>query len=392
MTKQRSSRRVCHLTSVHRADDVRIFAKECRTLARAGYQVHLVAVAAQDGTRDGVVVHNAGRRRGGRLRRMSAAVWSIYRFAVELDAELYHLHDPELLPTGVMLLGAGKRVVYDSHEDLPRDLLSKRYLGRARRLLSRPVELLENEACRRLSAIVAATPTIGDRFAAVNPRTIVVNNFPLIDEFAGSSRVEWADRARRIAYVGGISSHRGIAEAVEAMAQLPADLEGTLDLAGTFADSALREALTRTAGWRRVKEHGVLDRDGIRRLLLSARAGLVGFHPTPAQLAAQPIKMYEYMAAGIPVIASDFPLWRDLVAGAECGVLVDPLDPQSIAAAVEFVLMREREAEAMGRRGRELVEARCNWRPEGEKLVRLYDDLLDLRADAEPRTAPESVG
>jgi glycosyltransferase involved in cell wall biosynthesis len=205
---------------------------------------------------------------------------------------------------------------------------------------------------------------------------VLVNNYPLIDEFVSGGDARWSARAASVAYVGGISRHRGIGEAVAAMARLPPGVDGTLDLAGSFADPTLRDALSRTDGWRRVREHGILDREGVRRLLSKARAGLVGFHPTPAQVVAQPIKMFEYMAAGIPVIASDFPLWRRLIEGARCGVLVDPTNASAIASAVQFLLTTHDEAEEMGRRGRRLVEETCNWRLEGEKLVRLYDDLL----------------
>ena len=77
----------------------------------------------------------------------------------------------------------------------------------------------------------------------------------------------------------------------------------------------------------------------------------------------------------MPVVASDFTAWSDIVRSSNCGVLVDPLDARAIARAIGYVLRHPREAEGMGRRGREAVMARYGWEGEGAKLVALYADL-----------------
>jgi glycosyltransferase involved in cell wall biosynthesis len=368
--------RVGVLTSVHPAWDVRIFHKECKALVRAGYDVTLVVPHERDEVAEGIRI-KAVPKPTGRLVRMTCTTWQVYRKAVELDADVYHFHDPELIPVGLLLRARGKRVVYDVHEDVPRSILSKYYLPRwSRSLLARVAEGIEGLTSRAFSALVAATPAIADRHVGRNGNCVVVQNFPLVDEFSSAANEPWSHRAPAVAYVGGISPERGIRQMVEAMGLLPDRLEATLKLAGEFDPPWIRDELVGLPGWNRVEEVGFLDRLRVAEVLGTVQVGLVLFHPYPNHISAQPNKLFEYMSAGIPVIASDFPLWRQIVQGTGCGLLVDPLDPKAIAEAIEYVLTHPEEAEAMGRRGREAVEQHYNWETEERKLLDLYDTLL----------------
>lgn len=365
---------VCHFTSVHPYDDVRIFQKECRSLAAEGFDVHLVAVGGPDATIDGVHVHGVAPAWRSRLGRMARAPWSVAAAVSRIDADIYHFHDPELLPVGLWLRSKGKRVVYDAHEDLPRDLASKRYLGWFRYPMRWPVESVEDFASRRFSAIVTATPFIGKRFSRINSRTVVVNNFPIRDQFLAADALPWTQREATVSHIGVVSAHRGLFQMIEAVEIVAARLEVGLLLVGRVAPSA-RERAMAMPGWRHVRELGQVSRAEVASVLGKTRAGLVIFQPEPNHVNSQPNKLFEYMSAGLPVIASDFPLWKELFTATGCGLLVDPRDPADLAAAIEFVLTRPEEAEAMGRRGREAVVAWCNWETESKKLVKLYDAL-----------------
>jgi glycosyltransferase involved in cell wall biosynthesis len=361
--------RVCHFSSVHRADDVRIAIKECPSLARAGYEMHLVIEATRSGMERGVQVHALPPRPTSRLARMLGSARRAYATARDLDAGLYHFHDPELLPWALALKRSGKRVVYDAHEDVPRDIESKAWIpAPLRQLVGAAFERFEDWAAARVDAVVAATPHIRDRFLEVNPRTVDVNNYPLRDEMAPTSD---AAREPRVCYVGGINRIRGVHEMVRAIERTPFRLA----LAGRFDREAEREVVAGLPGWRQVDELGHLPRAEVARLLATCLAGLVLFHPETNHVNAQPNKLFEYMSAGLPVIASNFPLWREVVEGSGCGLCVDPLDPDGIATAIRWIGDHPKEASKMGRRGREAVVTRYNWDREAAKLVALYRSL-----------------
>ena len=372
--------KIVHLTSVHTAFDVRVFHKECKSLARSGKHVVLIVPHDRDEVVDSVEVKGI-RISGGRLVRMTRTVWSLYREALRQNGDLYHFHDPELIPLGLLLAARGKTVVYDIHEDAPADILHKDYIPRRlRRPLTWSVRKLENAACRRFAGLIAATPTIAKRFHSVNPNTVVVHNFPMLDEIEPKGALPWNERPPVVAYIGSISERRGIREILQALALLPSANPTQMMLAGPFSPEELRTELMRLPGWARVKYFRVLDRPSVANLLSRVRLGLLVLRPEPNFCNAMPIKLFEYMAAGIPVIASNFPLWRQIIGEAGCGLLVDPRDPQAIARAMEYLLSHDAEAEAMGRRGRQAARELYNWNSEERVLLKFYSELLEPSA------------
>lgn len=341
----------------------------------------MVADGLGDACVDGIRIIDVGRSRG-RRDRMLRSTWRVGRAAMALDADVYQLHDPELLPVGLRLRLAGRKVVFDAHEDVPTQLLDKPYLSpRGARLLAASYRLLEKAALGRFDGVLAATALIRDRLSRLQPRTLEVNNFPCTEEFCLASDT---GPREHFCYVGSISAIRGVRELVKACALLRTPAR--LSLAGSFAEPELEAEVARYPGWNRVDALGHLDRQGVAAVMSGAFAGLVTLLPTASYRDALPVKMFEYMAAGIPVIASDFPLWRDIVEGNRCGLCVDPHDPTAIAAAIDFLADQRELAQEMGARGRRAVLERYNWENEAGKLAAFYTDLLA------PQLFPEHPG
>lgn len=365
--------KISHLTSAHPRSDIRILVKMCCSLASANYQVTLVvADGLADELRDGVQIHDVGASKG-RFDRIKNAPNRVFEKAISLQADLYHLHDPELIPIGLKLKRMGKRVVFDSHEDVPKQMLGKPYLNKpALWTLSKVFGAYESWACRQFDGVIAATPFIRDKFLKINLRTVDINNFPLLGEL--DAQMPWADKAVEVCYVGGISIIRGISEVVQAMGLVQSGVR--LNLCGRFSESAVEQACKVMPGWEAVNEHGFVDRAGVRQVLGRSVAGLVTLHPVINYLDALPVKMFEYMAAGIPVIASDFPLWREIVEGNHCGLCVDPINPAVIAKAVDYLVQHPDEARQMGDNGRRAVLEHYNWSMEETRLLAFYKQIL----------------
>ncbi len=308
---------------------------------------------------------------------MTLGVWRLCCAVRAAQPRLVHLHDPELIILGLALKCLGYRVVYDIHEDVPRQVLTKFWLPAiARKPVSWIISGIEWISARVFDAVVPATPEIARRFPS--RKTTIVQNFPIMDELVVTESTPYIERPPHFAYIGGITRIRGIHEMVDAMKYI--NLNGGKDirlrLFGSFQPISLRTQVETAAGWQLVDYLGWANRSQVAQTLNNVRAGLAVLHPTRSYLDAYPTKMFEYMSVNLPVIVSDFPLWRRIVDDAGCGLLVDPLNPRAIADAMQWILDHPAEAEAMGRRGRLAVEKYYNWESEADKLILLYKKLL----------------
>lgn len=362
--------KVAHLTSVHPPFDTRIFHKECTSLVNHIYKVVLIVNHTQEDVVGNIKIRSLIKPIN-RSERITKTIWKVLEYAIDEDAYIYHFHDPELIPIGLILKAKGKKVIYDVHEDVPRQILGKEYIPHiSRRIVSKVTESMENFACKYFDAIVTATPYICDRFFKLGCNAVNINNYPILSELH-IPESNWADKERAVCYVGGIWDKRCIFEMIEAIGSTDA----RLILGGKFAFPKQRDKAITISGWNHVQEVGHLNRTQVAQTLAKSMAGLVLFHPEPNHINAQPNKMFEYMSAGIPVIASNFPLWKEIIEGNKCGICVDPMDPKAIAKAIQWIVDRPNEAKRMGQNGRKAVEEKYNWENEAEKLKALYKEL-----------------
>jgi len=364
--------KICHLTSVHPRYDTRIFYKECRFLAKSGYTVCLIVADGKgDEIIDGIIIYDVGKSKG-RIQRMLLTTKKVFLKAISLNATIYHIHDPELISTGLKLKKRGLNVIFDAHEDLPKQLLSKSYLPKVIRVpLSEFIAQFEKKTCKKFDAIITATPFIREKFLKINKNSIDVNNFPILDEFVKEKTNNL--EKRNICYIGIISKIRGIEELVTAFGIIESNTG--LFLCGDFDEFELKGKVENLSGWSKVKYLGFVDRGKVRKVLSHSLAGVVTFLPEPNHTESQPNKIFEYMSAGLPVICSNFPLWRQIVEGNKCGICVDPLNPREISAAIDFFVNNPEIAQEMGKNGRMAIEQYYNWELEEKKLLELYSKI-----------------
>ncbi|MCB0355975.1 MAG: glycosyltransferase family 4 protein [Bdellovibrionales bacterium] len=365
--------KICHISSVHPPFDVRIFHKEACSLQRAGYDTYMVVSGAESQINKGVQVIGVEDPAKGRWHRMTEHSKYVIEQAKKVQADIYHLHDPELLPYAIELKKMGAKVIYDSHEDLPRQTMSKNYIPKLiRPFVALGLKYYENYIAKNIDAIVSATDSIRDRFNGLNKNIIVVNNFPFIEEL--KVKTLQATKERAVCYVGSVARMRGAIEIVKAVG-LANNVK--LFLAGAINEPGLRDDMAKQPGWNNVEELGFVPREEVAKIMAKSLAGLVALYPEPNHLKSIPIKMFEYLSASIPIICSDFPHWRRLLEGVNCAIFVNPLDPYDIANAISWVIEHPEEAKAMGAQGQYIVENRFNWENEEKKLIDLYAKLCN---------------
>ncbi|MGX9900055.1 glycosyltransferase [Arthrobacter sp. SA17] len=309
-------------------------------------------------------------RKRSRIARFTLGTWDAIRYALKTKAKVFHLHDPELIPAIPFLRLIGKTVIYDAHEDLPSQIVDKHYIPTK---LMGPAVGMANvlvSISSMANRIVAATDKIADRYPT--SKVSVVRNYPPLrasDREAGSV----LSRASNVVYVGALSDSRGVPQMVRAAESFPKGW--SLVLAGQSVTPSYRGSLQRLTGWNRVIDHGVVSPDAARDLMLSARVGLVTLQRTTAYLDSLPTKMFEYMSAGIPIVASDFPLWREIIENYDCGTLVDETDPLKISAAIQRYVDDPDLLLLHGENAKRAAEDALNWYSQGQVLTDLYAKL-----------------
>lgn len=370
---------VAHVTTAHPHTDNRIFRKECVALRDAGITLSLIAVAANDVIVDGIPIIALPARRG-RIRRMVVGPFDALRALRRANPAMIHVHDPELIPLAIFWRAIHRRpAIYDAHEDLPKQVSSKPYIPKLLRpAIGAGAHILEQAAGSLLDGVVAATPAIAEKYPPHS--TVLVQNFPWLASFPAPSPLQ--EENRDILYVGAITMDRGLHEMLAVASQLPADSD--LLLVGQASpDAAI--SLNRHVS-KRVNYLGVRAPDELPSLLDSARVGLAILKPLPNYLKSQSTKIYEYMAAARPFVASNFPYWKDQLEQFNCGIFLDPNDGPALAAAIGQLLEDTQQSRDMGLRGRRALEQHFTFEVEAKRLIGITTCLLDEQNRRRSRT------
>lgn len=376
--------RVCHVSTVHQEADVRILHRECGTLAQLGYDVHLVIPAEESRVVNGVQLHGIRRMRRRPLR-MLIMPWVALGVVVRLRPAIVHYHDPELILMGFVLRWVfRKHVVYDIHEDIPRQMMFKEYLpGWTKKMAGRVYRMVER-VFRTGQALVLANESCVPMYP---PSAVLVRNYPLLKELPDASTVGRSDAGDEnlLIYVGGVSEDRGglmYIRLAHALKEHGYRVRTTIIGRYTGRFGERMQALVEELGVGDVVSiAGHMEYGAAMSLVRQASIGLCLMMPLPGFFRREPAytlptKILEYMIYGLPVLASDFDVWRPYVEGIQSGVMVNPCDFDDVVRGCERMLRDPAELAAMGRRGMEAVRQRFNWESELQSLHRCYQRLL----------------
>lgn len=368
--------RVCHMTSAHDPGDTRIFHRECVSLAKAGFDVYLVE-RGESYEKSGVHIVGVGEIPTSRIKRMTEGARKVYDVARDLDADIYHFHDPELLPYGMKLKKAGKRVIFDSHEDYSRQMKSKPYLpGWISRIVAALYHRYESHVVKRIDAVIFPCTVLGEKlYENVCRRVVLLDNLPWLAE-AYELYDEKASRKPQCCFVGTISTARCIDEIIQAAAlkDIP------LVLAGSFSSEEYKQkCIAAMDGHANMQWVGKLTHEDAIKVIMNSSVGLCPEKNMLQYNAADNLstKSYEYMALGLPVIVAEYPFSKRVMEEYRYGVLVDPDSAESIANAMRYLLDHPEQAREMGENGRRAIKERFNWDVEQKKLLTLYEEILN---------------
>lgn len=380
MTNTSYSVRVVHLTTVHHPYDPRIYHKELKSLQSAGFDVTLIAKESDTTSIETTIKHIPVKKYKNRLLRMVFGTYDAYKKAKKLNAKVYHFHDPELLPIGWLLKKKNNVVIYDIHEDYVTSILQKDYLkGPVKKLIAKLYRWTESFFTREMELCLAEK-----YYQDIYPTGKCILNYPTINENFLNHSHKNAPLEDRLLYTGNVSVVRGALIhakiplidnriSVHFVGKCPKPLADEM-----YSIAEQQKKQLEFEGINQFVEKEVIEERYLSRNWL---AGIALFPPTDHYRRKELTKFFEYMNAGLPILCSNFPVWKDFVEKYKCGIAVDPYNEEEIKDAIEYLRNNQDEAKRLGENGKKAVMEELNWKVEEKKLVAWYNQLLNRQEE-----------
>lgn len=364
--------KICHVTSSHQRYDGRILEKECLSLSKK-YDTYLLCADIKENEKiNEVNIVSINFKPKNRYERFFKVMSKLYKKSIELDCDIYHLHDPELLNIALKLKNKGKKVIFDSHEDYPSCISERKWIPkRFRKMVSQLYSIKEKRVLKKIDAVITVTPAVLNRISKYNKNVVMVTNYPIIEKEIKRKSVK-----NTMCFAGGISSqwmHHNILKAIDKI-DIKYIIAGNNE--NTYFDS-----LKQIKGYKKVEAIGKISKKEVKELYSTSTIGIalndyvanVGFH----EGSLGNTKIFEYMEAGLPIVATDFNLWYDIIEKNKCGICVNPNNINQITNAIKYMLDNPKKAIEMGKNGRRLVEEKYNWNTQEKILFDLYRNLTE---------------
>ncbi|AKI96524.1 glycosyltransferase family 4 protein [Kosmotoga pacifica] len=362
--------KICVITTAHPPNDVRIN-KEIKTALKAGASITYIApqgVFDIDGVDYIPITKHASR-----IKRFVFGSREAFKKALKVDANIYHFHDPELINIGIKLKKTGKKVIYDIHENYPSVILQKTWIPRfLRKILAKVVDVKERRAVSKFDGIVVVVPQQLQRFQGVR-EFAVLPNYPESTIFNEVSENKKSDKLRFV-YVGSLDEDRAIIEMIKAYEILVGKgYEIELHLAGPIYTEKIRQFIQRAeVTLKGFRYFGQVPYKKALEITANSDIGMLVIHRGKSKEESSPLKMFEYMAFGLPIIASNFDYWKNILENPSCALYVDPESPEDIAKKMELLVKDQVLRKTLGNAGREKSKNYL-WESIEECLVELYE-------------------
>lgn len=370
--------KICHMTIVHGRYDNRIFKKECISLAEAGYKTYLlVGDNIEDEVISNVNILSIKKKYSSRIKRAIIGGYLLFKQACLLKADVYHIHDPELLPWALLLKFGGKKVIFDSHEFVAEQILIKEYIPlRLRKAIACVYRFAESYITKIIDGVIVPCTYNGrNYFEDKSKRCVLIDNLPVFETIEKVS-IGVGKKLYDTCYVGSLTEARGILQMIRGVNQAGKSLV----LAGIFDSEFEQKKIENMPEYEAVNYLGVLPQEDAMRVTKQSRIGLCLIQDVGQyrKLGNLPTKIYEYMALGIPVIASDFPSYKAVIEENICGMCVKPDDVFAVSNAIRYLIDNPDKLDEMGKNGQRIAKELYCWEKEKKKLVAFYDEILNV--------------
>jgi glycosyltransferase involved in cell wall biosynthesis len=378
-----SGPRIIFITSGHNPLSSRLFHKELKSLQKIYRDLSIIAPHEKsEESLDGIAIYGVQKYKS-RYNRW-ATLLALYKKSRELEPDIIHCHEPDSLFVAYILKRKfpGTKVIYDCHEFHPQSF-TENFPRPLRDLLRILIEKCENYLAEKSDAIITVNPRLVVRFKRWNARVVLLPNYPLLETFMKIERKReiLSSSEVRLIYVGIISSDRGAFKMLELLRDLGLFINVKLMLIGKFASEAVHREF-----WKIAEEHnltnridykGYLPHEETIQNLMSADIGLFLVNGKERYNWGEPIKYFEYSAAGLPVIISDLPAKRALIEQNRNGILINPEKIEESVEAIKYLVENSEKVTMMSQNGRKVFLEKYNWERTEPRLLDLYGSLID---------------
>ena len=365
--------KICHITFDHFWNDTRVYKKEILTQREEGFDVILFGWDKPKTNIDnGVRFISYFDHQLSKKERMKLMISNsdVVRELIKLNADIYQFHDFTLLEVGRKLKKAGMHVIFDSHENYLGTIpfkLGKNKLGTI--VFDKLLDRYYKRVVSSFDAVFTVSPNMVEAIKKYNPKTYMVSNYPSIKNYAEPAKYDKEDFFVFQGTVYGFSNQKYIVEAINKVKS-----NARYKIIGNVFENE-KKIIEDNDTQKRVDIVGWMEKEDLDRNMQQSLGGIVVFDYTPeccfkeGQLGSN--KIFEYMLCGLPVICTDFTLWKELIIDKyNCGICVEPQNAEQLKDAMEWIISHPEEAKAMGQRGHDAILNEFNW----EKGLRQYFD------------------